>query len=70
MSDHNLVSQEVHEMNHILERYGFRETEENRISLINKLSKFKNRPAYTPENRHYFYKYLESNYENYRKNAP
>lgn len=68
MSDHNLVSQEDHELNYILRRYGFEQSKKNRERLSNMLKNFK---KYTLEekNRPHFYEYLETTYEIFRKQA-
>lgn len=69
MSDHNLVSKEVWELNHILDRYGFEQTEKNREMLGEKVDKFKKKSELAPHNRKNFYVFLETNYQNYKDQA-
>lgn len=61
MSDRDLISTEVHELNYLLKKWKKRSTQENRDLLKNKLMEFKKDKKYKNHNRKNFYYYVEDN---------
>ena len=55
MSDHNLVSQEIREVNYILQQHGFKQSEYERSVIITRLGNFKKNHQHTIHNRISFY---------------
>ena len=58
-SDREQVSQEPHELKHILKKYGKRQTQDNQDKLSQMLKDFKADPANKPHLRKEFYEYLD-----------
>jgi|GEM_PF-55779 len=58
-SDRDLVSNEDHELNYLLQKWEKKQTKENREILSNCLKEFKSNEDYKPHNRENFYKYID-----------
>jgi|GEM_PF-2485475 len=72
MKDPDFISDETHELNHVLKKYQKRQTKRNRNLLLRFLSAFRADETYKPHNRRDFYRYVEDtqcfdNMENSRR---
>ncbi|EAI3980345.1 hypothetical protein VXI38_001647 [Campylobacter jejuni] len=59
MSDNNLVSTQEWELNYILRKYNFKETQSNRDKLKKIISDFKSKESTKPHNRENFYTFFQ-----------
>ncbi len=59
-SDSEQISKQDHELNYVLQKYGKRQTKENREKLSDALDAFRDDDDYTTYLRADFYKYVEA----------
>ena len=60
MSDYKKVSKELHELNYILSKFGYRETKSNRDIMELIIDDFKGISSYSPHYHDDLYTYLKS----------
>ncbi len=58
-SDRDQISKQEHELNHVLKKYGKRQTQDNRDKLSDKLDIFLKDDSYTTYFRNDFYDYVD-----------